>query len=184
MTTFGIHVIWTGYMTWPPGDQRGHWSPLFDFYGHLLANGGQLQLPDPITYQHAQGLAKEPPKILSDHEIAVVADKIGELVRWPNQFVGDKPCAFAAAIEPNHVHLLLGPVKEDIAKCVGRLKGTSSSAVIAASADNRERTWTAGYWTVFLFNMQAVEAVKKYIDEHNLRRGLPAEPYPWISPLI
>jgi hypothetical protein len=34
---------------------------------------------------------------------------------------------------------------------------------------------------VFLSSAEAVEAVKKYIDAHNLRRGLPAEPFPWIT---
>jgi hypothetical protein len=34
---------------------------------------------------------------------------------------------------------------------------------------------------VFLFDDIGVTAVKRYIDAHNIRRGLPAEPYPWIS---
>jgi REP element-mobilizing transposase RayT len=88
--------------------------------------------------------------------------------------------AWAAAIEPNHVHLLLGPVDEDIARVIGRLKGTSSSAVgLLPRNRHRTRVWTAGYWKVFLFDELAVAVVKAYIDAHNVRRGLPAEPFGW-----
>lgn len=41
MATIGIHLVWTSYGTWLPGDDRGHWSPLFDFYGHLVERGGK-----------------------------------------------------------------------------------------------------------------------------------------------
>ena len=41
-----------------------------------------------------------------------------------------------------------------------------------------------GKWRkrVFLFDEIGVAAVKQYIDAHNVRRDLPAEPYPWICP--
>ena len=149
MLTLATHVIWTTYMTWPPGHPNGHWSPLFDLYGRITSAGGQLQPGDAVTSSVASQLAKEPPKILTDAEIAVVACKIGELVRHPGDTASSKPSVFAAAIEPTHVHLLLGPVAENLGKCVGRIKGTSSSAVLQMFADGRERVGTGGYWKVF-----------------------------------
>src|SRR5437879_13230424 len=83
MGTRAIHVIWTTYMTWPPGDARGHWSSLFDLYGHLIERGHKLNLPDTITLKHAQSLATEPPKVLSPIEIDLVADVIGALPIHP-----------------------------------------------------------------------------------------------------
>ena len=68
-------------MTWPPGDARGYWSALFDFYGHLIDDGHHLNLPDPTTLHHATQLAKEPPKILTEQEQQIVADTIGEVLR-------------------------------------------------------------------------------------------------------
>jgi REP element-mobilizing transposase RayT len=176
-----IHVIWTTYMTWPPGDRRGHWSPLFDFYGHLIDQGHKLNMPDGTTAAVAAGVAREPPKVLTAAERQIVADTIGDTLRTQME-----PGAriHAGAIEDNHTHLLLGPINEPIDRVVGRLKGRTSSAVIAARAEpGRQRTWTAGYWKVFLFDLAAVPPVADYIVDHNRRRGLPAAPYDWITPI-
>jgi REP element-mobilizing transposase RayT len=176
-----IHLIWTTYMTWPPGDPRGHWSPLFNFYGHLIDGGHKLNLPDPITCAVAAGVAKEPRKVLTIAEQQIVTDTIGEVLRTQME-----PGAqiHAGAIEDNHVHLLLGPVNEPIDRVVGRLKGRTSSAVLAEGSEpGRQRTWTAGYWKVFLFDLVAVPLVIDYIEQHNVRRGLPAAPYDWITPI-
>src|SRR4051812_24923182 len=105
-------------MTWPPGDSRGHWSSLFDLYGRLKEKGHKLNLPDPVTLKHAQGLAKEPPKILSPSEIDLVADVIGAHcpfspghARGYVKIPGLVP--LAAAIERTHTHLLLEPLSMD-----------------------------------------------------------------------
>ena len=148
----GIHLIWTCYGTWLPGDpdKPGHWSPLFDLYGRLRAAGHQINLPDATTFEYAKSIMRESPKILTAEERAVVADVIGRHMLHPQiapglpggtvrdassarnpdnhppqaagYMVGDrtyrKPRCHAAAIEPTHVHLLLGPVEEDIARFV------------------------------------------------------------------
>ena len=89
----------------------------------------------------------------------------------------------AGAVERTHVHLLLGPLQEDIERVVGRLKGRTSSEVIARGSEpGRKRTWTAGYWKVFLFEDRSVPMVVRYIEAHNERHGKPAAPYPWITP--
>lgn len=186
MRTVGIHLIWTTYGTWLPGDERGQWSPLLDFYGKLIERGGKLNRADLVTYEHALEQMKEPGKVLTDEEIGVVAETLGALVRRPDatsQHV-DRPTVYATAIEPTHVHILLGPIGEPIGTVVGRFKGKTSSNVLKLTHNiGRERTWTAKYWKVFLFAMLVLEAVKNYVDEHNVRRGMPAAPYPWICPI-
>jgi len=201
--TVGIHLIWTSYGTWLPGDDRGHWSPLFDLYGHLVASGSRLNVPDVATYRRAQELLKEPPKWMSVDEMDLVAKTISAQLApgLPRYVVVDAatveksalspgkpgaklPVAHACAIESNHVHLLLGPVSEDISKCAGRLKGTSSSALLKhPNHVGRERIWTTGFWKVFLFDIEGVVAVQEYIQAHNIRRGLPASPYEWLQPI-
>ena len=182
----GIHLIWTTYGTWLPGDSRGHWSPLLDFYGQILERGGKLNKADLVTRHVAQERMKESPKVLTDAECQIVAATLGTLVRQPGvqNLDPDLPCVFAAAIESNHVHLLLRPLNESIGVVAGRFKGRTSSDVLALESNRgRERTWTAKYWKVFLFDAIALEAVKNYIEEHNIRRGLPAAPFPWICPI-
>jgi hypothetical protein len=83
MATVGIHLIWTTYGTWLPGDPRGHWSPLLDFYGNLIERGGKLNRGDLITQQFAAERMKEPAKILDEKEITVVADVLGTLGTAP-----------------------------------------------------------------------------------------------------
>lgn len=178
--TLGIHLIWTTYGTWLPGDDRGHWSALFDLYGGIVERGGKLNVPDSVTRDRARGLMTEPPKRLDSGEILTVAEEFGRHVAGPQL-----PMAWAATVEPNHVHLLVGSVREDLSRFVGRIKGRTSSAVGALPQNaGRERVWTSGYWKVFLFDELGVTAVKEYIDAHNVRRGLPADPYPWITPLV
>jgi REP element-mobilizing transposase RayT len=186
MATMGIHLIWTSYGTWLPGDERGHWSPLFDFYGNLIECGGKLNRTDLVTRKVALERMKEQAKILKDDELAVVAQTIGTLVRRPDRNSENPglPSVYAAAIETMHVHLLLGPVRESIGTVAGRLKGRTSSDVLALPHNQgRERTWTAKYWKVFVFDAMALAAVKEYIENHNVRRGLAPAPFPWISPV-
>ena len=177
MATRGIHIVWTTYMTWPPGAPRGHWSPLFDFYGRLIAQGRQQRLPDPVTKKVATFAAKESPKILNQNERDMVAETIG-------QRAGSGVDFHAAAIEPTHVHLLMGPIQEHVSSFAGRLKGTTSSAVLGVPGNTgRQRIWTSGYWKVFLYDLESMVAVKEYIDDHNRRSGLNAEPFDWLTPL-
>jgi hypothetical protein len=183
LSALAIHIVWTTYGTWLPGDARGHWSPLFDFSGRLLETGGRFGLPDESTRRVA-GSSLEAPKVLSPADLAVVADRIREQVSCPTGSCPPGPRCFAAALEPTHVHLLLGPKQEKFSRCVGRLTGTSSSAVLKVPGnEGRSLDWTEDYWKVFLFNAVALETVKHSIDEQNRRRGLPAEPSEWISPL-
>ena len=53
MATVGIHLVWTAYGTWLPGDDRGHWSPLYQFYGDVIERGGQLNRADLTTREYA-----------------------------------------------------------------------------------------------------------------------------------
>ncbi len=231
MSTVAIHLIWTTYMTWPPGDSRGHWSPLFDFYGHLIDTGHKLQLPDNHTKHHATVLAKEPRKVLPPNEITLVANTIGQLTnqiapgmpgetqrqsdaqekpRTTSVNTTTNPTAnntpphtpgmpgaiskkiqpieglriHAAAIEPTHVHLLIAPINMELSKLVGRIKSQTSSALGALPQNqNRSRTWTAGYWKVFLFDEPTTISVQRYIEQHNQRNGLPPAPFHWIEPI-
>ena len=179
--TRGIHIIWTTYGTWLPGDRRGHWSALLDLYGRLKRAGHQLNMPDTETHSRARSLMKESSKTLTIAEIQMVANVLGKYLA-PG-LPGAASC-HACAIESAHVHLLLGPVGEPIGTFVGRLKGASSSAALRRPDNHgRKRIWTAGYWKAFLFEDEAVHAVAEYIEAHNTRRGLPAAPFPWISPV-
>ena len=48
----------------------------------------------------------------------------------------------------------------------------------------RTRTWTTGFGKVFIFDLEVIPIVQRYIERHNERRGFPYAPYDWIEPFI
>ena len=60
---------------------------------------------------------------------------------------------------------------------------TSSAVLKRLGNENPNRVWTSGYWKVFLFDDAGVAAVKDYVEDHNLRRGLPARVVSWVAPI-
>jgi REP element-mobilizing transposase RayT len=181
MQTVGIHVIWTTYMTWPPGDPRGHWSALMDVYGHIIREGGRLNKPDPITLEHANEVAEGPAVILNDVEQRAVADRIGKMLIDDSVIAGSR--AFAAAIEQTHVHLLFSSLRYNVNDVVGRIKSQTSSILLESRGQPEvRRIWTNGFWKVFLFDAEGVAAVQNYVEEHNERRGMARSPYVWLRP--
>ena len=99
------HLTWRTYGTWLPGDDRGHWSPLFDFYGHVVEKGGKLNRSDLMTTEACRERMKESSKVLDAEERIIVAAKIGEVVREHGIEV------YAAAIESTHDHLSGGAAR-------------------------------------------------------------------------
>jgi hypothetical protein len=185
----GLHIIWTTYETWLPGDPRGHWSSLLDMYGRVAAPGHRARPADEVTETYASGLMKEDPKLLAPEEMRTTADVIASVLggRSIGNFVPAQPgtlaVAHALAIEATHVHLLLGPLTAKLAPTMGRIKGISSSLIRAEPRNaGRKRIWTESYWDVRLYDAVAIAQAQGYSVDHNLRRGLPAHPYAWLKP--
>jgi hypothetical protein len=142
MSTVAIHAIGTTYLTWPPGDERGHWSALFDLYGQLLERGHKLNLPDRETKRRSLELTKEPERVLNELDQAIVAGTIGQVLSVDLE--GRVP-VYAGAVERTHTHRLFGEVPFPIDNVIGRIKSRTSGAVIARGSEPwRTRTWTAG----------------------------------------
>ncbi len=186
--TRAIHVVWTTYMSWLPGDRRGHWSPLLDFYGRLIRQGHRLNIADEITRHAAANIACGTARYLTPADILLTADTIGNIIPGgPEVGMADgTPAArwtiYAAAIESEHLHLLLAANTEDVSKLVGRIKGKSSRAINAANQRIGETLWTSGFWRVFLIDWETLRAARSYIVNHNIRRNIPVDPFPWITP--
>ncbi|MEM6552519.1 MAG: transposase [Planctomycetota bacterium] len=175
MNTLAIHLIWTTYGTWLPGDRRGHWSPLFDVYGHIRERGGKLNPGDTTTREVTAERMKEPAKRLSVVEELLVGESIAETCRGVLE-------PLAVAIEPTHIHLLIRGTVVPVGEAAGRLKSNSGSRLLRLPGNlGRERVWTTGYWKVFLFDEAAVSAVCSYIERHNTDRGLPAKRFAWVT---
>ena len=180
--TQGIHAIWTTYGTCLPGDARGHWSALFDFYGHVLQSGQQLNPPDAATQTRATSLMREPQKALTEEEIRLVTETLDDYLA-PGM-PGETWRIYASAIERTHVHLLFRPLNHPIGEVVGRIKSRTSSALLKLPVNqDRRRIWTTGYWKVFLFDGDAMAQVASYINAHGGRRAPRATSVSWVEDL-
>jgi REP element-mobilizing transposase RayT len=171
--TIGYHLVKSAYGHWLPGDQRGHWSSAWDeqigyFQPHHLHAG------DPIRERIAEERMKHPPTRFTSSMIDAVACAVGECAEDSDWRVA------AAAIEPTHMHLLLTYTERDIdgtAKWIAQV----TTKKIHTTTRFTGPVWCEGKWLEFIFELDHWENTGRYIERHNLRRGLPARPWEWIT---
>lgn len=172
--TIGYHLVKSAYGLWLPGDMRGHWSAAWDeqigYYElHHLHPG------DSIRERMARERMKHPPTRFTPTMSDAVARAVGECARDSDWQI------VAGAIEPTHMHLLLTYTEREIdgtAKWIAQRttkevhNGTSFTGPV----------WCEGKWLEFIYDLDHWKNTRKYIERHNLRRGLPARPWDWIDP--
>jgi REP element-mobilizing transposase RayT len=190
-STLAIHWAATTHGTWLHGDVRGSWRE------------GRLIGPDPYLEAECRARMSRDAVKLDAAERAILAEVFGAIVRERRHRV------FAATIQRAHVHLILGPLQEDVAKVIARFKYRSAAAVLAKRrqkfvktpnpagtaglysrpVSGRERTiprslWTAGKFPLFIFSEFHLMNAIEYVRDHNRREGLPPDPFDWIEPLF
>ena len=167
-TTLGIHWIATTHGTWLHGDVRGSW-----FKGRLVG-------PDPFLEQAIRTRMADDAVVLSPGEVAAVADRIGAVVREQRYRV------YAATVHPTHLHVVFAPLPEDVKRTIARLKKRTADVVLSArrrNGDDRRHLWTQRQFPVFIFDDDHLRNAIEYVRRHNVRVGLPPDPYPWIDPM-
>lgn len=90
-------------------------------------------------------------------------------------------------IQATHFHLVLTPLREDIATVVARFKRRSAGVVLGRRremcVDVPRSLWTGGKFVTFIFSAAHLMNTVEYVRRHNRRDGLPDDPYDWIRPL-
>lgn len=157
---FALHITWTCYGTWLPGDPRGYVS------NTLLPKGGfvpKQNVPDTAyaandsnTYLHAQRLQKSPPaRLLTDHAwCAAHAIVNGARERQWHILRG----AFMA----NHVHIVVSGCPQDGPMVRRILKGISD-AKLRKEFPGNGRWWTQGGSDHYKNTPRAIEAAIDYV---------------------
>ena len=164
--TLGTHWIATTYGTWLHGDPRGSWKD------------GRLIGPDPFLHEQSQRLMSHDAVVLDQHERDMVAESFGRTIRS----YGYR--AFTATIGATHVHVVFGPLSDPFSTVVARMKKQASNVVLSARRSRGHNAgptmWTKRPFPRFLFDENHVLNGIEYVRRHNLRAGLPKDPYPWI----
>jgi len=175
--TLGYHLVKSGYGLWLPGDDRGSWSEAWD--EQIGFTEPQTLHPgDPVRRRMAEERMKHPPVRLSAEMVDVVIEVIGDCVQ---KSCGGLAIA-AAAIEPTHMHLAILYTGRDIDGTAKWLADQTTKAIHGRTG-HCGPVWCRGRWRSFIFQEEQWHAAIAYIERHNVRRRLPAQPYRFLCAL-
>jgi REP element-mobilizing transposase RayT len=164
---FALHITWTCYGTWLPGDGRGHvsnvLSPKGGFDPKHNVPGAPVAAGDDFTRSQAQAQQKHETVWLTAEQALCAA---GELVKATRERHWRIP---RAALMANHIHVLVMDCPDDGPAVRRILKGVSQAALSRALGEPR-RWWTQGGSDRYKHGAEAVEAAITYVanQEHKL----------------
>ncbi len=161
---FALHVTWTCYGTWLPGDRRGHVSntllPEGGFQPKENTPGTPCRHGDEFTRQRAQTLQRQPTVYLTVEQALVVASSLCQAAQarhWRRS---------RSAVMANHVHAVLMDFPNDGPAVRRILKGSSQAALNDHVGFNR-RWWTAGGSNRYKNDWPAIEAAVLYVADQS-----------------
>jgi REP element-mobilizing transposase RayT len=176
--TLGYHVVKSGYGLWLPGDDRGSWSDAWDeqigfIEPHTLHDG------DPVRERMAKERMAHPPVRFTSAMLDAIAMTLGECVRQSHGGL----VVSAMSIEPTHMHLLIPyDGKHDIDNTAKWIADRTTKAVHHKTS-HAGPVWCKGKWRSYVYEPSYWNNTTAYIHRHNKRRGLPPNPYPFVTPV-
>jgi len=173
-STLGYHIVISGYGLWLPGDDRGSWSAAWDeqigfVEPHMLHPG------DPVRLRMSEERMKGPPVRLTGEMIGVVSRTLANCAAQSDWNI------IAASIEATHAHLLLTYTLRNIDNTIKWIKDQATKAV-HRETPHRGPIWCKGKWRSFIFDTDALGQAMRYIEQHNVRRGVGPRPYAFLAP--
>jgi REP element-mobilizing transposase RayT len=171
--TLGYHYVRSAYGLWLPGDDRGHWSEAWDeqigfIEPHALHEG------DPIRKRMAEERMANPPLKWDDEMMRIIAQTMGKCAKnspWK---------IIAASIEPSHFHALLTYSPLNIERTVKWI-GQEMTKAVHRGTSHTGPVFCKGRWLQFVFDQSHWDNTIRYIEAHNVRHGLAARPYDFLS---
>jgi REP element-mobilizing transposase RayT len=167
--TLGYHFVRSGYGLWLPGDSRGHWSESYDdqigFYEpHMLHEG------DPARQRMSSERLKHPPMKLTAVMMDVVEETLDGCMRASDWTIA------AASIESTHIHLAIPYTAADIHNLFKWI-GQQLTKAIHQRTSHSGPVFCKNHWCQLIFDGGHWQNTIRYIEQHNVRRGLSERPY-------
>ncbi len=160
---FALHITWTCYGTWLPGDRRGYVS------NTLLPDGSNLPkqntpgtpytADDARTRRRAQALQKHPTVRLNLSQAGCVAEALLEAANTRDWHI------LRAAVMSNHVHVVIADCPEDGSAVRRMLKGVTQAALSRANG-GPTKWWTKGGSDRYKHDDLAIDATVRYVARH------------------
>ncbi|MFN4261998.1 MAG: hypothetical protein ACK4RK_22195 [Gemmataceae bacterium] len=159
---FALHITWTCYASWLPGDARGYVSntllPERGFLPKQNVPGTPCTADDATTRGHARALQRHPTACLTEEHARCVAMSLIDAARQRQWRI------LRAAIMANHVHVVITACPDDGPTVRRILKGVSDAA-LRQQFPGQGRWWTAGGSDRYKHDWPAIEAAVQYVKD-------------------
>jgi len=156
---FALHITWTTYGTWLPGDKRGYVSPTRLPTGGALPKkniyGTDYTRNDPYTKHIADSQQKYDTVLLTLDLANVVAAQLIASCEERHWHIAQ------AAIMTNHVHVVVMLCPEDGSAVRRILKGVSQAALSKHTGKN-QRWWTTRGSNRYKYDQEAIDNAVHY----------------------
>jgi REP element-mobilizing transposase RayT len=111
----------------------------------------------------------------SPTEFAVVAEGLREGI------AERKYTCYAAAVMPEHVHLLIRKHRDKAEEMIAHLQRISRLHIMRARLrDTTHPVWTTGGHRGFIDNPERLRATIQYIERNPIKESLPAQHWPFV----
>jgi len=172
-STLAIHYVRSAYGLWLPGDDRGHWSEAWDAQIGFI-EPHKLHTGDPVRLRMAEERMKHAPVRWDVEMQQTITDALGVCA-------ANSPWNVESyAIEETHFHAILSQSPLNIDRTVKWVAQEMTKAVHRRTAHTGP-VFCKGRWLQFIFDEPHYANLTRYIESHNIRRGLPAKPYDFLA---
>jgi REP element-mobilizing transposase RayT len=189
------HVIFSTYGFWLPNDPRGSGSSAV-WAKHLRRFGPPTKVAtrrsvaavphDRLQRRAAKAALLHPAIHFNGRQALSVSQGIAEVAtNWQLPI-------YAAALMPDHVHLVIARRKLRAEDWVGHFKRAASKQLraderhpFANQADARGRLpscWAGGGWKVYLHTAVEILRAVDYVEQNPVRAGLREQPWSFVTP--
>ena len=189
----GYHIIFGMYGFWLPNDPRGSWSQFVGSW-ELFRDGRATKTSErrSLAYrQHnvtqrlkAKRKLKYPAVVLT----GIQARAVGR--GFARYFSRSGVAAWACAILPDHVHLVVGRGRYDAEKMVVGLKGRATMALkeegvhpqsaLRRPSGSVPKCFARGAWKVYL-DPEDLDRAIRYVEENPVKDGLPRQRWSFVT---
>jgi REP element-mobilizing transposase RayT len=184
------HIVFGAYGFWLPNDPRGSWSK-YVFADRLKRFGPPQLIRREVTAeaevlrQQMKAELKYPPVRFDGIQARAIGRGFRDILhklRMP---------AYAAAIMPDHVHIVVGRrdmYAEDIARHLKRAasrkmrkEGVLPMLEFQDEEGATPTSWERGGWKVFLHTPEEIELAMQYVNDNPIVAGLPTQHWNFIQ---
>lgn len=179
------HLVWVAYGWWLPNDPRGSMSRAV--CTDVLKELGELhygrKMVQPASrairsfYQQAEGRLKHPLKLFDPVCIEAIGSAFADTINE------HRYTCYAAAIMPDHIHLLIRKHKDVAEQMIQNFQDSSRLRVrTRGSFRDDHPVWGGPGWKVFLDHPDEIRRTIRYINDNPIKARRPGQHWGFVTP--